>query len=101
MHRLIIGALVVAILAGCASTPTQDAAPVEDRAATAGAPPGTPGATTSGAPPSGVTGTPGGPSGAAASVLRDPNNILTAEITGWRVQKIGLKGQAAAPSAKK
>jgi peptidoglycan-associated lipoprotein len=79
MRKLIFGALVVAFLAGCASTPTQDAAPVEDRAATAGVPPpGTPGASTSGAPPSGVTGTPGSPSGpAGASVLRDPNNILS------------------------
>src|SRR5205809_1912435 len=32
---------------------------------------------------------------------RDPNNLLTAEITGWRVQKIQLKGQPAASPAKK
>ena len=32
---------------------------------------------------------------------RDPNAILTAEITGWRVQKIELKGQAAPSPAKK
>jgi hypothetical protein len=32
---------------------------------------------------------------------RDPNNILTAEITGWRVQKIELKGQGMAAPAKK
>ena len=78
MRRLIIGVFVVAILAGCTSTPTQDAAPIEDRAPGAAATPGTPGAVTSGVPPSGITGTPGGPSGSTgASVLRDPNNILS------------------------
>jgi peptidoglycan-associated lipoprotein len=94
MRRLIIGALVVAILAGCASTPTQDAAPVEDRATTTGAPPGTPGATTSGAPPSGVTGTPGGPSGAAgASVLRDPNNILSKRTIYFDYDSFAVKDE--------
>jgi peptidoglycan-associated lipoprotein len=77
MRRLIIGVFVVAILAGCATPPTQDAAPIEDRAPGASATPGTPGAVTSGVPPSSITGTPGAPSGPGASALRDPNNILS------------------------
>lgn len=38
MHKLFVAAAFVALLAGCQSTPTtQDAAPVEDRAASGAA----------------------------------------------------------------
>ena len=75
MRKLLIAALVITFAAGCAQQPTQTGAPVEDRGAGTGTPGTTPGATTSGTTPSGVTGTPT-PSG-SASVLRDPNNILS------------------------
>ena len=76
MRKWIIGAFVVAALAGCSSTGTQDAAPVEERAPAATTPDTTGGATTSGATTTGVSGTPaGGATGAAA--LRDPKNILS------------------------
>lgn len=77
MHKWLMGMLVVAFMAGCASTPTQTGAPVEDRAPGTGTP-GGPGAVTSGTPPSGVTGTPS-PSG-PVGVLRDPNNILSKRL---------------------
>ena len=46
MRKWIIAAFLIAAIAGCASTGTEDAAPVDDKAAAATAP-GT-GATTSG-----------------------------------------------------
>jgi peptidoglycan-associated lipoprotein len=76
MRKWIIGALVVAAIAGCSSTGTQDAAPVEDRGPTATTPATGGGATTSGATTAGVSGTPVGGAG-AASALRDPNSILS------------------------
>jgi peptidoglycan-associated lipoprotein len=72
MRKLIIAAFVAAVMAGCSSTPTQDAAPVEDRAAT---PAVTPGASTSGTGATGISGTSVGTG--LPSVLRDPNNILS------------------------
>jgi peptidoglycan-associated lipoprotein len=80
MRKWIIGAFVVAAIAGCSSTGTQDAAPVEERAPAATAPATTSGttsgATTSGAATTGVSGTSAaGATGAAA--LKDPNNILS------------------------
>jgi peptidoglycan-associated lipoprotein len=73
MRKWIIGAFIVAALAGCKSTDTQNAAPVEDGAPTATAPATGSGATTAGTSPAGVSGTPG----AGAAALRDPNNILS------------------------
>jgi peptidoglycan-associated lipoprotein len=75
MRKWIIGAFVIATIAGCSSTPTQDAAPVQDGAATTTTPATGSGATTSGAATAGVSGTPAGGAGAAA--LKDPNNILS------------------------
>ena len=81
MRKLIFGLFAAAVLAGCSSTPTQDAAPVEDRAAgaagTTTAPAG--GATTTGTGTSGVSGTSTGAAGAAAA-LKDPKNILSQRI---------------------
>ena len=81
MRKWIIGAIVVAAIAGCSSTGTQDAAPVEDRAAAAATTPATgSGATTSGATTAAVTGTPGAGAGTGAgavSPLKDPKNILS------------------------
>jgi peptidoglycan-associated lipoprotein len=83
MRKWIIGALVAIALAGCSTTGTQDAAPVEERApadaaaATPGTAPGaTPGATTSGATTSPVTGTPGGTTAATPTMHKDPKSIL-------------------------
>jgi peptidoglycan-associated lipoprotein len=72
MRKLIIGAFIVAVLAGCSSTGTQDAAPVEERAPATGAV-ATPGAATSGAPTTGVSGT---AAGAGPTAHKDPTNIL-------------------------
>jgi peptidoglycan-associated lipoprotein len=76
MRKWIIGAIVVAALAGCSTTPTQEAAPVEDRAAGTGAAgAGTTGATTSGATTAGVTGSATG--AAAKNPLKDPASPLS------------------------
>ena len=75
MRKWIIGALVVAALAGCSSTGTQDAAPVEERAPAADASKsGAPGATTSGATTSGVSGTAAGAT--APMAHKDPSSPL-------------------------
>ena len=79
MQRIFAAAAFAVLLAGCQSTPTtQDAAPVEDRAA-AGAS-GTSGASTSGTGTSGVSGTSAGASGTGAAggnPLKDPANVLS------------------------
>jgi peptidoglycan-associated lipoprotein len=92
MRNWIIGALLVAALAGCKSTETQDAAPVEDRAPTATAPAATGGATTSGAPTGAVSGAPaGGPLSPAA--LKDPNNILSKRNVYFDYDEFVVKDQ--------
>ena len=71
MRNLFFATLIAVALAGCQTTPTEDnAAPVEDKSATASQS----GAATSGASGSGVSGssTSGG-----ANPLRDPSNILS------------------------
>jgi len=75
MRKLLFAAFVVAALAGCSSTPTQDPAPVEDRAAAA-AGAGTSGATTSGTTGAGVAGAATGAAG-ARSPLTDPSSPLS------------------------
>ena len=83
MRKWIIAAFLWAAIAGCSSTGTEDAAPADDKAATATTPAGGSGATTSGATTSGVpggtvTGTTTTPAGSIpASALKDPNNILS------------------------
>jgi len=78
MRKLFVAAIAAVFLAGCASQETQPEAPIDDKgAATASAG----GATTSGVGGSGVGGTTasGGAvgTGAGASPLRDPANILS------------------------
>ena len=75
MRNWILAALVVAAIAGCASTETKDA-PVEERAVPGTTAPTTGGATSAGATTAGVTGTPTGAAG-AVNPLKDPNNILS------------------------
>jgi peptidoglycan-associated lipoprotein len=82
MRNWIIAAFMIAAFAGCSSTGTEDAAPIEDKGPAATAPGAGTGATTSGATTapigggSGVTGAPG--SGAtSAAALKDPRNILS------------------------
>jgi peptidoglycan-associated lipoprotein len=68
MRKWIIAALVAAfVVAGCKSTDTQEAAPVEE-GASATAPAGARGATTSGVGTGGVTGTNVGPAAGSATV---------------------------------
>ena len=68
MRKWIIGAALLALIAGCSSTPEKTEAPVEERAVT---PAGTtPGTTTSGATTSGISGT------ALPTLHKDPTNIL-------------------------
>ena len=83
MRKWIIAAFVIAAFAGCSSTGTEDAAPVEDKSAAATAPGAgttsgatTSGATTSGAPTGAVSGSSAG-SGTGAAALKDPKNILS------------------------
>ena len=72
MKKILFSALLVAVLAGCQTTPTE--APVQDKSTAAGA--GTPstssGASTAGTRQGAVTGTNTG-----ANPLKDPNNILS------------------------
>ncbi len=76
MRKWIIGAFVMVVLAGCSSTGTQDAAPVEEGAPGTGAAPTT-GATTSGATTPGVSGTAAGAGvTAGANAHKDPKSIL-------------------------
>jgi len=63
----------VALIAGCQSTGTQDAAPIEEK--TPGVAAGAGGTTTSGVTTAPIGGAAAGGAGAAA--LRDPNNILS------------------------
>ena len=75
MRKWIIAAFLIAAIAGCAST--EEAAPADDKAATAT----TPGASTSGAttlalPDIAVAGAPGAGS-IPSSALKDPRNILS------------------------
>jgi peptidoglycan-associated lipoprotein len=75
MRKLFVGILAVLMLASCSSTPTQDTAPVEERAPDATAP-GSGGASTAGTATSGISGTPS--SGATGlSPLKDPKSILS------------------------
>ena len=68
MRKWIIAVAFIAALAGCKSTDTQQAAPVEDRTATET----TQGTSTQGAGGTGVTGTAG-----AVLPHKDPSNILS------------------------
>jgi peptidoglycan-associated lipoprotein len=78
MRKLIYAALAALILAGCSSTPTQDAAPVEERTPDAGAATtGTGGATTAGTTTPGISGSASGSGTSAVSPLKDPRNILS------------------------
>ena len=81
MRKWIIAAFMIAAIAGCASTGTEDAAPVEDKAPATTPGAGT-GATTSGAttaPIGGGSGVAGAPASGAtsAAALKDPRNILS------------------------
>ena len=70
MRNALLVTLIAVVLAACQSTPTQDnAAPVEDKSATASQS----GASTSGTSGTGVSGT----STSSGNPLRDPNNILS------------------------
>ena len=82
MRKWIIAAFMIAAIAGCASTGSEDAAPVEDKAPAATAPGAGTGATTAGtttAPIGGVSGGAGAPASGAtsAAALKDPRNILS------------------------
>ena len=89
MRKWIIGAFVIATLAGCSSTPTQDA-PIEDRTPTATTPAAGAGATTSGATTTGVSGTPGGSTG-AVNPLKDPANILSKRSVYFDYDQFAIK----------
>lgn len=70
MRNALFATLIAVVLAACQSTPTQDnAAPVEDKSATASQS----GASTSGTSGTGVSGS----SMTGGNPLRDPNNILS------------------------
>jgi peptidoglycan-associated lipoprotein len=82
MRNWIIAAFMIAAIAGCASTGSEDAAPIEDKAPAATAPGAGTGATTSGtttAPIGGVSGVAGAPASGttSAAALKDPRNILS------------------------
>jgi peptidoglycan-associated lipoprotein len=74
MRQLYLGLFAAMVLAGCSSTPTQDAAPAEERApdAATAAPAG--GATTAGVSASGITGTGAGGAPGATGALVPPKD---------------------------
>jgi peptidoglycan-associated lipoprotein len=74
MQKWIIAAALVATLAACSSSPTQESAPVEDKGTTATAP-AAGGATTAGIGSGGVSGTTAG--AAAQAPHKDPANMLS------------------------
>jgi peptidoglycan-associated lipoprotein len=89
MRKLVIAALMLALIAGCSSTPTtQEGAPIEDKsgAGTTTAP----GATTSPTSPGGVSGaqTPSG-----ANPLRDPRSILSQRTVQFDFDSFVVKDQ--------
>jgi len=93
MRKLLVAAFVVAALAGCSSTPTQDAAPVEERAAGAGTTgAGTAGATTAGTTGAGVTGAATGTAG-ARSPLTDPASPLSKRSIFFDYDQFVIKDQ--------
>ena len=74
MRKLILGLFAAALIAGCSSTPTQEEAPVEERAPGAGAattPAG--GASTSGVSTAGVSGAAG--SAATGGITMPPKGV--------------------------
>jgi peptidoglycan-associated lipoprotein len=92
MRKWIIGAFVVAALAGCASTGTQDAAPVEEGAPAAGTAPTT---TTSGVTTAGVGGTASGAAGATAgpNAHKDPKSILAKRSVYFDYDQFTIKDE--------
>ncbi len=77
MRKWIIAAFMIAAIAGCASTGSEDAAPAEDKAPAATAPGAGTGATTT--PIGGSSGVAGaaGSGATSAAALKDPRNILS------------------------
>jgi len=90
MHKILLAALVLALVVGCKSTDTQQAAPVEEGAGTTAAP-GAGGASTSGVGSGGVSGQPGG--SGAMSPLRDPRNILSKRIVYFDYDSFVVKDE--------
>jgi peptidoglycan-associated lipoprotein len=94
MRKLIYAALAALILAGCSSTPTQDAAPVEERTPDAGsAAPGTGGASTAGTTTPGISGSALGSGASAISPLKDPKSILSQRIVLFDYDSYVVKDQ--------
>jgi peptidoglycan-associated lipoprotein len=94
MRNLILGALVLALVVGCKTTDTQQAAPVEEGAGTTSTAPGAGGASTSGVGTGGVSGTPGaGGASGAMSPLRDPRNILSKRIVQFDYDSFVVKDE--------
>ena len=91
MRKWIIGVFVIAAIAGCSSTPTQDAAPVDDKSATATTTSPAGGVTTSPATGSGVSGSAAGATSAAA--LKDPNNILSKRSVYFDYDQFAIKDE--------
>jgi peptidoglycan-associated lipoprotein len=84
--------LLALSIAACSSTPTQDAAPIEDSAAAAAK--GAPGTTTTGTSTTPIAGTSTG-AGAAGNtaVLKDPANILSTRIVLFDYDQFVVKDQ--------
>jgi peptidoglycan-associated lipoprotein len=99
MRKLVVAAFAVLFIAGCQTQPSQPTAPIDDRSATQGAGPTTPGASTSGAGAGGVTGSQvpgagaGAGAGAAGNPLRDPNNILSKRSVFFDFDSFAVKDE--------
>jgi peptidoglycan-associated lipoprotein len=85
MKKLLAVAAMVALLAGCASTPKEEPkAAVEDRTPTTAVP----------APPGGSTVTPDGPKAdQLPNALKDPNNILSKRSLYYDYDKYDVKDE--------
>jgi peptidoglycan-associated lipoprotein len=76
MRKLILGLFAAALVAGCSSTPTQEEAPVEERAPGAGAATaGTGGTTTAGVSSSGISGSATGVASGSGGATMPPKGV--------------------------
>ncbi len=92
MRKWIVAVAVIAVLAGCSSTPTQQAAPVEDRVAGTGTTGTAAGATTTGTANTGVSGTATG-AARGTNPLTDPASPLSKRSVYFDYDQFVIKDQ--------
>jgi peptidoglycan-associated lipoprotein len=92
MRNVIFVAFIAALLAGCQTQPTQQAAPTEDRSSSSSSTATTPGASTSGTSQSNVGGS-STASSMAGNPLRDPNSPLAKRSVYFDFDSFAVKDE--------